>query len=500
MCKGNSLSTLRFPRIQNRCTVTVFGTVSLIFLAGCPSEPTKVDTAIKTAFRGQELEVIAPASLNLPVYWEVLRQEWSSQTGATMKFGELGREEPASVLKGQIPSGGRLVFFPLNQLCEIEHELSPLPVGDGQLDWKDVFKGLRDRVLTRERQPTSFPVSVPVLVCYYRQDLLRAARRSPPETWDDYHELVSSIETWAPGMVAVEPLSPEFRATTFFAKTLAFCKHPENYSVWFDIDTGAPTLNSPGFVTGLEAALQTWKKLPPEVLTYSPRDCREQILRGKAAIALTWEPMSAELLSRSQNDDSSQIQRVDGIELGISRLPGTRRVYNRNSKKWDNIPTGTVHAPALCGQSGLAVGFQKPPSGASESAGANFIVSVTSSPMFDEAFSALPKGPGCESQLTFAPAWFGPDLATEESSQYVDAVSSSLRDPQLVYELPLSGRDDFRRAAATALEPLLRGEADVESTLTSMQKLFEVIVEKIGPETIRESYRRGLGMSPAVKK
>lgn len=474
--------------------------VCIVFLSGCPSEAPKVDSSASLPLRGQEVEVLAPASLNLPVFWEVLRHEWSSQTGASMKFVEFDGKASADQVGLPAGPGGKLIFFPLNQLCDVEGKFSPLPINDAQIDWKDAFKGLRERILTRDRQPVAFPVSVPLLVCYVRQDLLRAANRSLPETWDDYHELVDSLPAWAPGLVAVEPLSPEFRATTFFARTLAFSKHPENFSVWFDIDSSVPTLNSPGFQAGLEMAQRTWSKLPAEVQEYSPRDCRQQLLSGKAAIGLAWEPTSAELHSHAQADETVKSARVEGIELAICRLPGTRRVFNRNSKKWDTLPSDTVHAPALCGMGGLAVGMILSPESQSESAATNFLLSVTSPMMFDQAFHALPKGPCRESQILSAPTWFGPELSSEEASQYVDVVAQSLRDPQVVYELPVAGADEFRQAAGEALNPLLLGMAGVEATLVNMQKSFEEIVGRIGTEKIRDSYRRGLGMSPPPKK
>ncbi len=474
----------------------------MLLLAGCLAESAPDQKALKQGFSGQEIELLAPKSLNLPTFWEVLLQEWSSQTGASLKFVEFAENSavPAQAER-EAGSGGRLILFPLNQLSELEPQLSPLPISDPQLDSRDIFKGLRERVLTRDRQLVAFPLSAPVLVCYYRQDLLRAARGKAPETWDEYQELVDSLEKWAPGLVAVEPLGAEFRATTFFARSLAYCKHPENYSVWFDIDTVKPTLTTAGFIEGLERAQQTWAKLPAAVATYSPADCRQLVLSGKAALAIGWEPQSADLVSRStSNEGSPPPQRIEGIQLGICRLPGSRRVFNRNSKKWDTLPAGTVHSPALCGFSGMAAGVILPLQNGGDAAAANLLISLTSTALFDEAFSALPKGPCRESQISIAPNWFGPELSTEESSQYTDAVAQSLRDPQLVAQLPLLGAEEFRQAASMALEPLLKGEADPQQTAAAMQKSFEAIIERLGTDAIRDSHRRGLGLAPSPKK
>ncbi len=474
----------------------------LLFLVGCPvSNPSPGPKQARQPFRGSELEVVAPKSLNLPVYWEVLLQEWSSQTGASTKFAEFDTNEAfltESTVKPE--SGGRLVLFPFRDFCRFETQLTPLSPFDARLESREVFKGLRERALSREREFIAVPVSVPVLVCYFRNDLLRAARRKAPETWNDYLELIETLDTWAPGLSAVEPLAPEFRATTFFAKSLAYCKHPENYSVWFDIDTGKPTLNSPGFVEALETARRTWSKLPPEVANYSPADCRRMLLTGKAAMALAFEPLSSELIARSQSEESSKVQRIEGIEIGVCRLPGSRRVFNRNSKKWDTIATGTTHAPALCGFAGLAMGVKLPSKREQESAALDLLINLSTATLFDEAFVSLPKGPCRESQLTLAPNWFGPELSSEEASQYADAVAQSLRDMQLVYELPVIGADEFRQAAAIALEPFIRGASDSEQTSQAMQQAYESIVERLGPDAVRDSYRRGLGLSPRATK
>ena len=224
------------------------------------------------------------------------------------------------------------------------------------------------------------------------------------------------------------------------------------------------------------------------------------LLTGNAAMALTFEPLSSELVARSQSEEDSKVQRIEGIEIGVCRLPGSRRVFNRNSKKWDTIPAGTIHAPALCGFAGLAMGVTLPPKREQESAALDLLINLSTTSLFDEAFASLPKGPGRESQLSFAPNWFGPELSSEEASQYADAVSQSLRDMQLVYELPVIGDEEFRQAASTALEPLIRGEADSEQTSNAMQHAFELIVERLGPDAVRDSYRRGLGLSPRMKK
>lgn len=298
------------------------GWLGLLFMAalGCPSSKAPSVKAPSQQYRGQELTIVSPKSLGLPTIWDVIAQEWTSESGATVRFNEYDSAESVPKLD---TDQGQFVVFPLNQLCEIDSRLAPLPAKNDEFGSRDMFKGLRDRIISRDSKMMANPISVPVLVCYVRRDLLRAANKRLPETWDEYHELVASLETWAPGLFAAEPLSPEFRATTFFARALAYCKHPENYSVWFDIDSTKPTLTTPGFVKALETAQKTWALLPKDALGYSPADCRRLILTGKAAIALSFEPSTSDLVARTATT-AAPVERSAGVELGICRLPGSK--------------------------------------------------------------------------------------------------------------------------------------------------------------------------------
>jgi ABC-type glycerol-3-phosphate transport system substrate-binding protein len=479
----------------------VLNVIGLIGLLGCSESTPGKNRIAAPPFRGQEVDLVVPKSMNLQAIWEVMIQEWSSQSGATAQFRPY--DDTVENIEKSFPeanSGGSFVLFPLNRICEVDKSLTSLVSKDGLLDARDIFKGLRERILSRDRQMVACPISVPVIVCYYRSDLLRAANRVAPETWDDYLDLVETVDRWAPGLAAVEPLSPEFRATTFFARSLSFCKHPENYSVWFDVDTGKPTLNTPGFEKALDIAEQTWKRLSPESLKYSPAECRQLVLTGKAAITLSFESSEAELSTKIEQDNATNLQRVDGIKVGICRLPGSRTVFNRNSKKWDAMPNKSVHAPAFCGFAGLIAGVILPENHSDDSAAINLLASLTSPAEFDRAFATLPKNPCRESQLVQAAHWYGPELSSEEASQYCDAVAQSLRDTQVVFELPVNGADEFRKAVSTALEPLLRGEMSSRQALDAMQLAFETIVERLGADVVRDSYRRGLGMSASLKK
>lgn len=463
-----------------------------LILCGCfDSNPAPESGTIVVPFKGQEVELLAPKSLGLPALWEVMLQEWSSQTGANIRWTEYSVEdEPllAKMLEQTSSSGGRVALLPLARLSDVEQSLAPLyPESQLGLESKDIFKGLRDRIMSRNRFPIAIPLEAPVLVCYFRRDLLQAAGLKPPQTWEDYQTLLDSMDRWATGLTAVEPLGPKYRATTFFARSLAYAKHPENYSVWFDLETGESLVQSPGFVAALEASQRAWKVMPSSIREMSPDSCRLAVLEGRAALAIGYEPTTAEVVS-------PQVRRAPGLEIGICRIPGTRRVFNRNSMRWEQSEAGQVHAPGLCGMKGLVAGVTLPTADFSGAVACWNLLKTLVEIQFDSSWATLPKTPCRESQAISAINWHENGLVSEEASQYVDTVAQTLRDTQVVADLPLPRADEFRSATELAILRVLQNESEPSEALSDLKREFDRLATEFGIDKFRASYRRGLGL------
>lgn len=479
----------RHWRVQAFKGVVALGLAVLISLTitGCPSTAPPPAAVVKP-FPGATVELLVPAGLQLPARWEVSLNEWMDGTGASTRWVEYDPSDPAALdqaLQAPVPTGGRIVLFSLRRLPQVESQLHSLDAAvEHGLDLKDLFRGLRERVLTRQRETIAFPIATPVFVCYYRADLLRKAGLQPPQTWDDYQALLESLEQWAPGMTAVEPLAPDDRAALLFARSLSFAKHPENYTVWFDLESGQPLLKTDGFRHAITVAAAAWRLMPPQIAQMTPADCRQAIVSGKAALGIGIEPT----LSLEQRPGRSE-----GSVIGISRLPGSRRVFNPNANRWEAQPD--VHAPGLCGFSGQVLGLQRPDPKAP--AAAAHLLAMLASESFDSNWSSVARTPCRESQLASAATWHETGLTLEESSRAVDALAQSLRDLQLVSDLPLTSGDEFRAATRDVVGKLLAGEIPAEDCADQLQAEFARIVERLGAGTVKADYRRGLGLPPA---
>lgn len=499
--------------------------VGLAGVAGCPrNEP---GGEAQPPLAGRKLEIAVPAGLVLSEAWQPVVAEWSHQTGADYDLREYrlaqteGTSGGASLVDrlgfgtgSQANPPATLFVFPTNRIGELaaENLLASIPAGaqaQDRLDWSDFFQGLREGVARIESRPAFIPLSCPVLVCYYRPDLLARAGLSPPKTWDDYQKLLDGLEQWAPGLSAVEPWGADFRATMFLARAVSYAKSPGNYSLFFDIQTGEPLIGGPGFVRALEQAQRALEKMPPDVKNYSPRECRRELLAGRAALTVAFEtgPGEPELPflpgagtstePAMRASDHPRGGRPPMMAVGFERLPGTGVVFNHSYGEWIDLSRGQPNQVTLTAFGGISIGVSAGADPADQEAAWNLVTRLAGAEAdLDTTFPAAAKGLCRETQLLHAAAWVSRELTAREAGEYAVAVAESLRDQQTVAELPVVGREEFRAALTAGLDRVLAGEASPQEALRAVSARWSEIAERIGRRKVLDSYRRSLGLFP----
>jgi multiple sugar transport system substrate-binding protein len=467
--------------------VAVFA-VCLCTTIGCEDEEaTKAASAAHT-FTNETVTIAVPKGMGFSEGWKGLLDEWGEQTGAAYRLVEF---EDGTAAKKDLPTAD-LIVLPFAEMGEFvaADRLSLMPPaltsGDSATAWLDYFSGLRERVLTIGGAPAIIPFSCPVLTCYYRRDLLEKAGKKPPRTWDEYQALVESLPSWAPGLSAAEPWGPEFRATMFLARALSVVKGPGTFSVCFDIDSGEPLIDSPGFVRALEQSLKAVAKMPADVKTLAPADCRSLILTGKAAIGVSFEP---------GRPDLKPLERPKGMSLSFVRLPGTRQVYSHSGKAWTQSEQA-VNDPTLAPFAGLGAGVARgiPPRRADAAWNLAYYLSVD---RYEQAFVKTPKSVCRESQLGGSATWVSPDLRSNELFSYWGVTAESLRQSNISAELPVMGHARFRQALTDGLTAALEGKATPEAALQGVAKQWLAILKDLGADRVRDCYRRCLGLPAA---
>ena len=464
---------------------------SLFALAGCQTSAPPPPPALPLA--GQTVRLVVPADLALKDLWEPLLQEWQAATGGTAEWAKYDSAHPPWQTEPSAtapPSGGRLIVLPLADLSDADaaEMLSPFPksaieAAGGQ----DIFPGLKEAALSRQKSLVAAPISAPVLLCYYRKDLLDAAGLAPPQTWDEYRKLVEDVAKWAPGLTAVEPAGPKFRASLFLARSAAFCKHPQSYSVWFDIQTGEPLFDLPGFERALETAGAAWNGMPAEIWELSPSECREAVVTGKAALALTWEPSASyprpERSTMAETDVPSE-----PFAIGAVSLPGSMTLYNRDANRWEKVEE-TPHQPGFVGFTGLAMSVHAENS---QAAAWHLLGTLTKHP--DQAFADRPRSPCRETDMTVL---FPSDgfISLETASLIADATAETLRRRDLACDLAIPQADAVRSIIAEELGRWKMEHLTAQAALAAMQTRVSAATKE-DRAALRDSYRRSLGLPP----
>lgn len=477
---------------MSRSLVGILACCGLLVLPACQSASTPTQST-ELPLAGQTVQVVAPADLALRDHWEPLLQEWRAQTGGTVTWSEYEREQPPweTDVTGGKPNGGRLILVAMGDLADAEAAgmLTPFPAAVAEkVDNKDIFPGLKDAALSRQKKLIAAPVSAPVLLCYYRKDLLEAAGLTPPNTWDDYEELLEKLPQWAPRLTTLEPCGPEFRAALFLARSAAFAKHPQNYSVWFDIQTGEPLFDSPAFERSLDTARKAWSKMPAEIWQDSPSKCRQALLAGKAALVLAWEP-STEYPRTTSTGGEIASETSEPLAIGVVPLPRTRDVYQSAAKRWENIGAETPYQPGFVGFTGLVMGV----SADSERAGAWNLLQTLAAHQ-GQAFAERPRSVCRESEAVAAPPDSG-ELSAETASQIGDATAETLRRKEVVFDLAIPQAQAVRQIIAEELEAAKDDSRPTAEILAAIQRrVAEATRDR--REQVRDMSRRSAGLAP----
>lgn len=466
-------------------------------IAGCPegSQPGQA----KLPFAGQHVDVLIPSDQTWSAGWTELLQEWSAQTGAHV---ELKTYALADGWKPLAPDGSdsnqRVQVVPLDWVVELADTgvWTAIPGGPERgYEPADFLTGARQAVQW-DRKTTAIPLATSTPLLWYRDDLLRAAGKSPPRTWDEYRALLESLGDWAPGKTAVEPWGAESLATVFWARAAAGAKSAENYSFWFDVDRGASRLSHPGFTAAFTEMERIRPKLAPNCGELGPAECLHELLQGRAALGIAWMP-------------AGPLDRIDGASFPIptetslesaappglmaARLPGTPV-----SKGTAGKAGAEVWAPPLVLRSGLAVGISGLGDAPIVESAALSLLQELIALRLEQAFPASTKTVCRKSQCEMGASWLTDRLPSDLAEAVTRATADAIGDAQAFVELPVVEAATMNRAAATALREQLFGDSPATDATERMQRVEAAFVEAqqiVGAERIRDSYRRSFGLT-----
>lgn len=473
-----------------RFLVCLATSLAPLAFSGCNSDDAGDESTVENAapFAGAHVRILVPKAADDSAAWDLFLNEWSALSKASVDVAAWDDVSDVEAALKEKPDDGTVIFFPAVGRAELASRdlFSSLP-RDLQsveaLDWHDVHRGVSENVLEWDGEPAFLPIRLPLLVLYYRRDLLDAAGLAPPQSWTEYRNLLETLADWAPGLTAVEPWSPSFRTSLFLARSLSLVKLEGNYSVFWDYTTGKPLIDSPGFVRGLERALDDVRLLDPNSLEMTPDDCLASIADGKSAIAI------AAAFPDITREFGPKVA-PSKFEIAVVPLPGSEQVYDPGRGFWVDSSGGEVNRATLTGWDGMLAGVAATGDETARRAAWNLLQSLTR----DFGADAFPQGGMTPSRLSASSRPFPMSVAGLNVRSHAEAVRDAQRDAPVVPELSIRNHESFRTALRTELDLALAGDESAQEALSAVAGAWNVILDERGRDELRDSYAGGLGI------
>ncbi len=425
----------------------------------------------------------------------LLRGEWKGQTGGSFEVQQTSTDELLSAADVQADA----VIFPSSLLGSLAEKklLAPVPVRlleEDAANWSRIFSLLRGHEAVWGTDTFAVPFGSPVLVCYYRADLLEKLGRQPPTTWKEYQGLAELLADRAalgeaappegsPWHGAIEPLAPGWAGLVLLARAASYATHREHFSTLFNLDTMEPLIAGPPFVRALEELVAAAGPQTAERPFLDPAGVRAAFWQGQCGLALTWPTATVKDLKPAEPKP----------RVGFAELPGSREVYDFAQQRWEDRGEGIDHRVTLLSVSGRLGAVAR--SSAVGEAAIQLLLWLSGEQWSREVSRQSSAVTLYRESHVLNPAeWVEPTVPADAAVQYAEVAQLALTREQRLFAFRLPGHGEYLAALDEAALKALRGEQTAESALSAAATRWEEITERLGREAQRDAYARSLGL------
>ncbi len=466
-----------------------------IFLAGCPTAPEPAETTENLPPAGTSIKLAVVDDPALADAVEQLRGEWQAQAGFTYEVVRTSRDD----LLGEDSPPADAAICPAHLLGSLarKEQLLPVPevVMEGELEeWSSIFSLLRAQEASWKGQAVAVPFGSPVLVCYYRADLLEELGRDPPTTWKEYQELAELLAdreklgeaappAGAPFSATAEPLGPGWAGIVLLARAAPYATHRSSYSTLFNINSMEPMIAGPAYVRALEELVAAAKLGSPQQLELDPHKARAEFWAGRSAMALSW-PTAAAL----------ELPDVpEGLSVGLAELPGAEEVYGVNRQEWEAVRESEESRVPLLATGGrlgvVSAGCRWP------EAVFRLLAWLSGDRWSPRLCSTSPATTIFrESHVNSPAAWAEKPIPPGVAAEYAALTEQTFRRQRRLICLRIPGREEYLTALDKAVHAAVEGDQTPQAALNTAASQWSQITERLGSEEQLSSYRDSLGL------
>ncbi|MEX0448166.1 extracellular solute-binding protein [Spiribacter sp. 221] len=305
-----------------------------------------------------------------------------------------------------------------------------------------------------------------------------------PETWEEYNEVAKVFSGWdwdgdgEPNYGSAEVVKrDDLMFSAFISRAAPYAKHPDvEGGFFFDLETMEPLINNPGWVRGLELFVDAQEAFPPGGTNFGLGDEIFSFGGGETLMSYSWD----DALIQAQQEDSPIRN-----EVNTAMLPGAREVWNRETGEWD-----TFEEPNRAAY--ITWGWTSAVSEASQNKDMAFDYlcffaneANTKHDLQIGRFGVNPyRADHFDSEFWAGELGWDPDMA----AQYVETLQSIDGYDNRVFDLRVPGVGQFMTSLAAGVAEAVAGQSTPQEALDGVAEEWTQIVERIGPDRVREAY------------
>jgi multiple sugar transport system substrate-binding protein len=486
--------------------IGVFGIVS-----GC-SRPAAVEPETeKPVFAGQVIKVVSPSETVTSLLKRYSRG-WEKKVGARVEIA------PA-------PSNGDLTKVPEANVWIVRTAemprwaaagvLNPLPsayrTASSDYAWSGLLPIYREKLLRWAGEVYALPVLGDAPLCFYRADLfadpvhMKAYHEKyqrdlgPPRTWDEFVDIAEYFfSNRSPGLLksslpplpeSVEDLdalfqmiaAPHSRRETYQEGGKPVSDE-ELFSHHFDLRSGQPRIDQPGFVRALQL-LQKMRRFRPLGLSADPP---EAFAKGPAVLCLA----EAASIARFRASLASSA-------LGICEVPGSSKWFRFRDGTEMPAPHEGNHIPYQASHGWVALVPRSAPHAEAAFALCAHLSDRTTGMQI--AFEPQWGGGAYRlDHLTSSQNWLGFELDESRTRQLREATQQALNRPGLmnpVVRLRIPDQHVYQQVLVEQIRAALAKDLDSLQALQEVSRRWKSLDEARDAKKRIDEYRISLGLS-----
>jgi len=464
-------------------------------------------------FAGQKVVVVTQEGSAIGGPAEKYGAEWAAMTGATVEVQRFAFSDlyPKIITALQTGTGEfDVMIYASDWMGDIAGGGYVLPISDefkASIDWDDILPLYRERIANWGGVTYAVPFDGDSHMMYYRKDLVNP--NSPyneefkaaygfdldePKTWSQYKAIAEFFQgkevdtAGMPGVIygTAEALRKKAQSFWFLmSRAGGYAKVPGDPYFFFD-ENMTPLVNTPGWVQGLQDWIDIYNCCAsPDMINFDVVNVRAVFPAGQSVFGLDWGDVGPITV-----DPNASV--VQGL-AGFGVLPGAERYWDRASGEWVDAEGGANSAPFI--------------------AFGGWVISVAAdTDVADAAFDyvkylsnkelagvlATTGGTGVnplrQSQFDSLDLWVNAGFDEESAKDYLDAVLSTINDPNAIVDLRIPGAFEYFDALDNGIAKAITGELDAQAALDEVAVTWDAITERLGRENQLMLYKQSLGI------